>query len=91
MVTYLSLNLDLALLLRQPSSARGSFLATKRLIYLIFWLICLIFWIISLKFWLIVRVNRDASSMTEGIRLMLNRDLFIGRHLDGYKILGHLV
>ena len=84
MVTYLSLDLDLVLFLRQPSSARGSFLATKRLICLIFWLICL-------KFWLIVRVNREASSMTEGIRLMLNRELFIGRHLDGYKILGHLV
>ena len=51
MVTYLSLNLDLALLLRKPSSARGSFLAAKRLIYLIFWLICL-------NFWLIVRINR---------------------------------
>ena len=84
METYLSLNLDLALFLRQPSSARGSFLATKRLIYLIFWLICL-------KFWLIVRVDREASSMTEGIRLMLNGELFVGRHLDGYKILNHLV
>ena len=83
-VTYLSLKLVLVLFLRQPSSARGSFLATKWFIYLIIWLICL-------KFGLIVRVKRQISSMTEGICLMLNGVLFIGCYLDGYKILSHLV
>ena len=51
METYLSLDLDLVFFLRHPSSARGSFLVTKWLFYLIFRLICLIFW-------MIVRVNR---------------------------------